>query len=44
VAVWLARGGDDRDDFDEPVPEPDPPVDWEAFDRERAHWRPRTPA
>ena len=44
LAVWLARGGDDRDDFDEPVPEPDPPVDWAAFDRERTHWgRPRQP-
>src|SRR4051794_10110100 len=41
LAVWLARGGDDRDDFDEPIPEPDPPVDWAAFDRERARWRPR---
>jgi hypothetical protein len=41
LAVWLARGGDDRDDFDEPVPEPDPPVDWASFDRERARWRPR---
>ena len=41
LAVWLARGGDDRDDFDVPAPEPDPPVDWAAFDRERSHWRPR---
>jgi hypothetical protein len=40
LAVWLARGRDDgwgRGD-DEP---PEPPVDWEAFDRERARWRPR---
>ena len=42
LAVWLARGGDDRDDFDEAAPaEPDPPVDWAEFDRERARWRPR---
>ena len=45
LAVWLARGRDDgwgrADD-----PPPDPPVDWEEFDRERARWhapRPRTP-
>ena len=44
LAVWLARGGDDRDDFDVPAPEPDPPVDWAEFDRERARWRPRLPA
>jgi hypothetical protein len=44
LAVWLARGGDDRGGDDPPPPEPEPPVDWEAFDRERARWRPRTPA
>ena len=41
LAVWLARGGDDRDDFREHTPDPDPPVDWAAFDRERSRWRPR---
>ncbi|HEY3019087.1 MAG TPA: hypothetical protein VGJ32_02800 [Solirubrobacteraceae bacterium] len=44
LAVWLARGRDDRPGG-EPEPEPDPPVDWARFDRERARWeRPRTPA
>src|SRR3954466_14154619 len=37
LAVWLARGRDDRGDggFE---PEPDPPVDWADFDRERERW------
>jgi hypothetical protein len=40
LAVWLARGRDDGwgRGGDDP---PEPPVDWEAFDRERARWRPR---
>ena len=37
VAVWLARGRDDRGD-DGPVREPDPPLDWAEFDRERERW------
>jgi hypothetical protein len=36
-AVWLARGRDDRGDGG-PEPEPDPPVDWAEFDRERERW------
>ena len=41
LAVWLARGRDDG--FGEPGEDPpDPPVDWEAFDRERERWGSRT--
>jgi hypothetical protein len=37
VAFWAARGhNDDGDDGDDDGPEP--PVDWEAFDRERERW------
>lgn len=37
LAVWAARGpGDDGGEGIERDPEP--PVDWEAFDRERARW------
>lgn len=37
VAFWAARGHNDDggDDGDEG---PEPPVDWEAFDRERERW------
>jgi len=43
LAVWLARGRDERRGG-EPESEPDPPIDWAEFDRERARWdRPRTP-
>jgi hypothetical protein len=37
VAFWAARGPNDDggDDGDEG---PEPPVDWEAFDRERDRW------
>jgi hypothetical protein len=43
LAAWLARGRDDRHGG-EFAPEPDPPVDWARFDRERALWeRPRRP-
>ena len=41
LAVWLARGRDDRGDG-EWEPEPDPPVDWAEFDRLRDDWS-RTP-
>ena len=37
LAVWLARGRDDRGDGG-PEPQPDPPVDWAEFDRERERW------
>ena len=44
LAVWLARGRDERHGG-ELEPDPDPPVDWAEFDRERSRWeRPRTPA
>jgi hypothetical protein len=39
ASCWLSRGmdrhgrGDDGDD-----PEPDPPIDWDDFDRARATW------
>lgn len=37
LAAWLARGRDDGlREGDEP--EPDPPVDWATFDRERERW------
>jgi hypothetical protein len=37
LAVWAARGP--SDDGGEPVEDgPDPPVDWEAFDRMRDAW------
>ncbi|UGS35686.1 hypothetical protein DSM104329_02081 [Capillimicrobium parvum] len=37
VAFWAARGpSDDEGDDDDEGPEP--PVDWEAFDRERERW------
>src|SRR3954452_20593471 len=45
LAVWLARGRDDRGD-DTTEPEPDSPVDWDEFDRMRDDWartRPRVP-
>jgi len=44
LAAWLARGRDDRR-WDPPEPEPDPPIDWALFDRERELWsrRPRRP-
>ena len=43
LAAWLARGRDDRRG-DEPEREPDPPIDWARFDRERERWsRPRRP-
>jgi hypothetical protein len=43
LAVWLARWGDDRGGGDQPAPDPDAPIDWAAFDRERSRWRPRAP-
>lgn len=40
AAAWGARGP--GDDGGEPRDgDPDPPVDWEAFDRERARWEHR---
>jgi hypothetical protein len=39
-ACWLARGPEDRDDGpgDDFEPEPDPPIDWDEFDRLREEW------
>src|SRR5436190_8911864 len=37
LAVWLARGRDDSSGG-ELEPDPDPPVDWAEFDRERERW------
>jgi len=37
LAVWAARGRNDDGGGDE-EPGPEPPVDWEAFDRERERW------
>jgi len=43
LTVWLMRGRDDPGGGTD-EPEPDPPVDWEEFDRERERWsRPRVP-
>jgi hypothetical protein len=42
VAGWWVRGG--RDDGCGGEPPADPPIDWDAFDRERDGWRPRQPA
>jgi hypothetical protein len=41
LAVWAARGPGD-DGGEEVEHDPDPPVDWEAFDAERERWQ-RTP-
>jgi len=40
LACWLARGPEDRDDGpgDHEDPEPDPPIDWDEFDRLREEW------
>src|SRR3954451_7461239 len=38
LAAWLARGRDDRGRGDEAEAQPDPPVDWARFDRERERW------
>ena len=37
LAVWAARGRND-DGGGNDGPGPEPPVDWEAFDRERERW------
>ncbi len=37
VAFWSARGRND-DGGDDGGDDPEPPVDWEAFDRERERW------
>jgi hypothetical protein len=46
VSCWLSRGADRHgDDAGGGGPEPDPPIDWDDFDRLRAGWdRPRVPA
>ena len=47
LAAWTLRGGgwDEGDDDDDEGPEPEGPgpIDWNAFDRARASWRPREP-
>ena len=44
-ACWLARGPEDRDDGpdDHEDPEPDPPIDWDEFDRLREEWAREAP-
>jgi hypothetical protein len=37
LAFWAARGRNDDGGDDDP-PGPEPPLDWEAFDRERERW------
>ena len=48
LAAWVGRRRDDDDGGDDGGggggDDPDPgPVDWDAFDRARAGWRPREP-
>ena len=47
LAIWTpGPGGDDGGEGDDPPPDDDPDepgVDWDAFDRARAGWRPRHP-
>jgi hypothetical protein len=52
LAAWVARRRDDDDGWDDdggggggddPRPDGPTPVDWDAFDRARAGWRPREP-
>jgi hypothetical protein len=48
LAAWVGRRRDDDDGWDDGGggggDDPDPgPVDWDAFDRARASWRPHEP-
>jgi hypothetical protein len=53
LAAWVARRRDDDDGWDDggggggggddPDNDPPTPIDWDAFDRARAGWRPREP-
>jgi hypothetical protein len=50
LAAWVARRRDDDDGWDDDGggggggDDPNPgPIDWDAFDRARAGWRPREP-
>jgi hypothetical protein len=49
LAAWVARRRDDDDGWDDDGgggggDDPDPgPIDWDAFDRARAGWRPHEP-
>lgn len=50
LAAWVGRRRDDGDGGDEgggggggDEPEPPGPIDWDAFDRARAGWRPHEP-
>jgi hypothetical protein len=38
LAGWYSRGPSGPEPDDPPAPEPPSPVDWDAFDRERAAW------
>ena len=38
LAGWCSRGPSGPGPGEGPSPEPDSPVDWDAFDRERAAW------
>lgn len=50
LAAWVGRRRDDDDGGDDgggggggKEPEPPGPIDWDAFDRARASWRPHEP-